>query len=308
MKKICLPVLFCGLFLYSCKDNDKDDLLNKVKFKVLGNVLGGEYSDYSRTIFTGFKDLDTISPKSLSSLFTVKDVNKPILLDSFFIYPYSSELNKVEVCCKYDTTIIFTEVIRDKKYLLVPLHIEELRLFNIYEDINNELNYTKSRPTLDIPTWGVKIGDFVNSDMIEEKIEENNSGGGYQKTITRLLKNDNEIEVSTINLNNSNRLMISGIKRTLSEKEFTDFFDFIKQKYPFLKIIESKGKSSVLNEVDYEINWYGLNLNFRKIKYDFGEIGTKIYFQISDNYIITKEIISKGTKEIKYKPSIEFIQ
>ena len=170
MKKII--TLLSLVFLFSCnfsKQNDLKSILDE-KIRYRGSVVSGEFMSFDNNDIIGSIKLDTF-PKNikLSDFMSRKGKQFEVkIIDTEKIsLPYSTILNNVEVCCEYDTTTIFTETINKKKYIIIPHYYKGKEWYNkisyntIFEIINPKSDYTKKRIDIDLPLWGLKIGDYI---------------------------------------------------------------------------------------------------------------------------------------------------
>ena len=310
MKKII--TLLSILFLFSCNNSNRNDLKSvldeEIKFR--GEVYNG-YEDYELNNILVTTFVDTF-PKNikLSDFLTkrIKEGEFKIIDTERISQPYSKFLNGVMVCCSYDTTIIFSENIGNKKYIFIP-NGYKLEYFNIgfneiFEVINPKSNYTKKRIDIDLPLWGLKIGDYIDKDKIDTTIEQNmSSEGGIIRN--QFLKSDKSINISTLNFENSNKLLITNIRKSdLTETEFNDFIDYIKSKYPFLEILKKEEEGSSFTK--YIINYYGIKMIFSIYKSKYSN-DSSFSFDISDVYTITKRIIENEGKKYKFNEGRKYI-
>jgi hypothetical protein len=317
MKRIfTLLILF---FLFSCNSLNKNDIKSileeEVKFR--GNLNSSEFSDYEFNDIIGSIKLDTF-PKNLSLLEFFgrkgKEYEIKIIDTEKISFPFPKVLNNVEICCEYDTTSIFTESIGNKKYIIIPHYYEGKEWYenitynNIFEIINPKSNYVKKRIDIDLPMWGLKIGDYIDKNLIDTSIEFRPKEEG-NNIRHQFLKSDKSIEISTLEFQNSNKLFITHIKKNdLKESEFNEFINYIKSKYPFLNIVERvDNTTSVTTTNKFRINYFGLSIEFQFNDYNLTYSDLKTYsFEISDSYTTTKRIIENEGKKFKYNEGSKY--
>ena len=314
MKNNIILLLITLLFGCGNKNEIKSILGKNVRYR--GTVLSGEYVNYDFNNILKTNWVDTF-PKNilLSDFLTNNKKNGEIkIIDTEKIsIPYTTILNNVEVCCNYDTTSIFSEVINNKSYLFIPHYFKGKEWYNttsyntIFEIGNVHLPYNKQRKNIDLPMWGLRIGDYINKNEIDSSIQirSDDEGGNIR---TQFLKSDKSILLSTLEFENSNKLLITHIEKTdLSETEFNDFINFIKSKFKFLNI-EEETEIGSFTHTTYSINYYGLNIifNFSDVNLTYSNI--KNYtFKISDNYITSKRIIENEGKKFIYNEGNKFL-
>jgi hypothetical protein len=305
--------------LLSCNSSNRNDIKSileeKVKFR--GNLNSSEFGNYEYNDIIGSIKLDSF-PKNLSLLefFGRKGNQYEIkIIDTEKIsFPYPKVLNDVEICCEYDTTSIFTESIGNKKYIIIP-HYDEgkewyqnITFNDIFEIINPKSNYIKKRNDIDLPMWGLKIGDYIDKNLIDTSIDIRPEE--EQNIRHQFLKSDKSIEISTLEFENSNKVLITHIKKNdLKESEFNEFIDFIKSKYPFL-IIEKRvdNVTSITTSNMFRINYFGLSIEFLFNEINFTDRDIKSYsFEISDSYTITKRIIENEGKKFIYNQGNKYV-
>ena len=257
------------IFLFSCNNSNKNDLKSILdeKIRYRGDIGGGQFVNFNYNDIIGSVKLDTI-PENLNISEFISRYGKQgevkIVDTEKISIPYSTKMNDVDICCSYDTTIIFSEILNNKKYIMIPRqYISKgdnfIFSFNtIFEVISPKSDYTKKRIDLDLPMWGLKIGDYIDKNEIDSSIEKDE----ISTTKYQFLKKDRSIKISTLEFENSNKLLITHIeKEDLTETEFNNFIDYIKSKYPYIvinKTIENKNTIST----KYEIHYYGLYICF----------------------------------------------
>lgn len=311
MKK--LISLLSIVFLFSCNNSNTNDIKSildeKVKYR--GSIMSGLFVSYDNNDIIGSQIFDTIPHKVLSDFLIYKETKTNIIDTEYISIPFPKIINNVEVCCVYDTTTIFTEMIKDKKFIITPLFIkkgdfnlyEDLSLCNLYEVISPKSNYIKKRVEIDLPMWGLKIGDYIDKSKIDTSIVRQQREEGNSSRI-QFLKSDKSIKISTLEFEKSNKLLITHIeKEDLTETEFNNFIDFIKTKYPFIVINKSVDNGSITH-TDYTMNYYGLSIRFRFTDFNMTYSDLKSYsFEISDSYTTTKRIIENEGKKFIYNES-----
>ena len=297
------------IFLFSCNNSNKNDLKSILdeKIRYRGDIGGGQFVNFNYNDIIGSVKLDTI-PENLNISEFISRYGKQgevkIVDTEKISIPYSTKMNDVDICCSYDTTIIFSEILNNKKYIMIPRqYISKgdnfIFSFNtIFEVISPKSDYTKKRIDLDLPMWGLKIGDYIDKNEIDSSIEKDE----ISTTKYQFLKKDRSIKISTLEFENSNKLLITHIeKEDLTETEFNNFIDYIKSKYPYIvinKTIENKNTIST----KYEIHYYGLYIRFVFSDFNMRYTDLKTYrFEISDSYTTTKRIIENEGKKFIYK-------
>jgi len=307
MKNV-IPLLTI-VFLFSCNNSIKNDIKSildeKVKYR--GDVEGGQYVNFNYNDIIGSIKLDTL-PKNLNLSDFISRYGKQyevkIVDTEKILIPYSTKLNDVDICCSNDTTIIFSESINNKKYIMIPRQYRSkgdnfIFSFNtIFEVLSPKSNYTKKRIDLDFPMWGLKIGDYIEKNELDTSIEKDE----INITKYQYLKKDRSIKISTLEFENSNKLLITHIeKEDLTETEFNNFIDYIKSKYPFLVINKTIENGNTIR-TEYEIQYHGLNIRFLYTDFNMRYNDLKTYrFEISDSYTTTKRIIENEGKKFIYK-------
>ena len=311
MKTIIITI-FSLVFLFSCNNSNKNDIKSILdeKIKYRGDVESGLFSSFNFNDIIGSIKLDTI-PKNLTlSDFFGRDGKQyeiKIIDTEKVSFPYSTKLNEVDICCSYDTTMIFTESINNKKYIIIPRQYKSKERFfsysfsRIFEVTSSKSDYTKKRIDIDLPMWGLKIGDYIDKNKIETSVEIKPKEEGGNTIKHQFLKSDKSIEITTLEFEKSDKLLITHIeKRDLSETEFNNFIDFIKSKYPFIKINKSINEGSLI-ETEYKIEYYGLSILFSFTDFNMTYTDLKTYsFEISDSYINTKRFIENEGKKFIY--------
>jgi hypothetical protein len=316
--KIIINLLIL-VFLFSCNNSNRNGLKSileeKVKFR--GNLSSSEFGDYEYNDIIGSIKLDTF-PKNLSlkEFFGRKGNQYEIkILDTEKIsFPYPKELNNVKICCEYDTTSIFIESIGEKKYIIIPHYdkgkewYQNITFNDIFEIIDPKSNYIKKRNDIDLPMWGLKIGDYIDKNLIDTSIDIRPEE--EQNIRHQFLKSDKSIEISTLEFENSNKVLITHIKKNdLKESEFNEFIDYIKSNYPFL-IIENRvdNVTSITKTNFFRINYFGLSIEFQFSEINFTDRDIKSYsFEISDSYTITKRIIENEGKKFLYNQGNKYV-
>lgn len=306
-----LITLLSILFLFSCNNSSKNDLKSVLdeKIRYRGNLNSNKYGDFNdNNIIGSLKLVKEPNNISLSDFFgsNGKQYEIKIIDTEKISFPYPTLLNDVEVCCSYDTTVIFSEIINNKKYLFIPhqyISKEEYGSYSfntIFELTSPKSNYSKKRIEINLPMWGLKIGDYIDKNEIDTSVYNLlRKGSGSIKY--QFLKSNNNIKISTLEFENSKKLLITHIENdNLTETEFNSFIDYIKSKYPYLIINKSFSDESI-SHTNYTINYYGLMIRFLFTDYNVSS-GLKTYsFEISDNYTISKRIIENEGKKFIYK-------
>lgn len=310
------------LFLLSCNFSKKNDLKSILdeKIRYRGNLVSGQFMSFNNNDIIGSIKLDTL-PKNLTLSDFMSRNGKQYeikIIDTERIsIPYRTFLNNVEICCEYDTTSIFTENIGNKKYIIIPQYYKGKEWYDktsynhIYEVTNSKSDYNKKRIEIDLPMWGLKIGDYIDKDKIDTTIEIETEIEGGRTIRNQFLKSDKSIKISTLEFQNSNKLLITHIeKNDLTEKEFNNFIDYIKSKYTFLKINKSvDDMSSGITLNRYTIEYFGLSISFKFTDFNMTISDLKTYsFEISDCYTITKRIIENEGKKFIYNESYKTTQ
>ena len=312
------------VFLFSCNFSKKNDLKSILdeKIRYRGNLVSGQFMSFDNNDIIGSIKLDTLPENLTLSEFFISYGKQYVIkiIDTEKIsIPYTTFLNNVEICCEYDTTSIFTENIGNKKYLIIPSYYKGGKEWydkiissnNIYEVINSKSDYTKKRIEIDLPMWGLKIGDYIDKDKIDTTIEIETEIEGGRTIRTQFLKSDKSIKISTLEFQNSNKLLINHIeKNDLSEKEFNNFIDNIKSKYTFLKINKSVLELPyTITSERFTIDYFGLSISFNYSDNYIPISDLKTYsFEISDSYSITKRILENEGKKFIYNESNKTIQ
>ena len=305
------------VFLFSCNNSSKNDIKSildeKVKYR--GNISSDQYVNYNNNDFIGSIKLDTL-PKNLTlSNFFIrngKQYEVKIIDTEKVSFPYSTELNNVEVCCNYDTTIIFSEIINKKKYIIIPHLNKDKEWFktfsynNIFEVVSPKNENTKKRIDINLPMWGLKIGDYIDKNLIDSSIH--NLREGFGSIRYQFLKSDKSIKLSTIEFENSNKLLITQIEKDdLTENEFNNFIDYIKLKHPNF-VIDKNFIDESISKTRYTINYYGLMIVFVFTDFNLSDGDLKTYnFNITDDYTTTKRIIENEGKKFKYREGFKSI-
>ena len=304
------------VFLFSCNFSNQNDIKSilEEKIRYRGSVVSGQFVDYNFNDIVGSKKLDTLPQNIKLSDFMIrkgKQFEVKIIDTDKISTPYSTLLNEVEVCCKYDTTTIFSEIVNNKKYIFIPHYNKDKEWFRtfsyniIFEIISPKSNYTKKRIDFDLPMWGLKIGDYIDKSKIDTSIEVRPKDEGGDTIRNQFLKSDKSIEISTLEFEHSNKLLITHIgKNNITETEFNDFVDYIKSKYPFVNIIKTIDNSGSLTFTRYTIDYFGLSIVFNKTDFNLSSSDLKtLTFQISDSYTTTKRIIENEGKKFIYNES-----
>jgi hypothetical protein len=310
------------IFLFSCNNSKKNDLKSILdeKIKYRGNLVSGQFMSFNNNDIIGSIKLDTL-PKNITLSDFISRNGKQYeikIIDTEKIsIPYTTFLNNVEICCEYDTTSIFTENIGNKKYIIIPQYYkgkewyDKISYNHIYEVTNSKSNYNKKRIDIDLPMWGLKIGDYIDKDKIDTTIEIETEIEGGRTIRNQFLKSDKSIKISTLEFQNSNKLLITHIEKSdLTETEFNNFIDYIKSKYTFLNIkksIDDVESRITLNR--YTIDYFGLSISFKFTDFNMTISDLKTYsFEISDCYTITKRIIENEGKKFIYNESYKTTQ
>ena len=145
----------------------------------------------------------------------------------------------------------------------------------------------KKRKVYDIPTWGIRIGDFVEPNKIVTSKE-------WEKY--KSLNKSYPLKIGTLTLEGSPKYLVSSIDKELLESDYYELLDFVKKKYPELIFKEKKGLLSEI--IDTEVYIDGITITFSKWYWSWTN-ETKYSFRIKDNYITLKNIIvNKGRKYI----------
>jgi hypothetical protein len=313
-----IKTLLVIIFILSCSINSKNDLKSIINEEVKwrGSIPGylSSFSDFNDLI--GSQEIVTKYKKiKLSSFLNDWYINNNLenckikIIDTEkIIKPYHSLNKPYPNGCKFDTTIIFTEFINKKKYILIPDYFdsEDWGVFNtqinIFELINPKSKYSKSRIDFQLPFWNLKIGGLIDKNKIDSSIILKNWGKNKTKEKHQFIKDDKSIEITTIEFENTNKLLITSIsKNNLSENDFIEFVNYIKRKYPFLTIKENIEKHENVTETKYSIYYYGLKLEFKKMNLN------SYNFHMTDCYTISKKIIENEGKKI-IDESFKFIR
>ena len=197
--KNSLFLILTFLCFISC--NKSGNILD-TKVKPYGFIHGRQL-DYISNIYINPKIFDTIEKNKLLYFLTI-DENKPKIINDKIIYPFKKEINNEKICCDYDTSNFYIEKVGNETFLFLFNKEEDKTLFyKLDDDFKGE---EKKRKVYDIPTWGIRIGDFVEPN----KIVTSNDWEKYKS-----LNKSYPLKIGTLTLEGSPKYLVSSIDKEL---------------------------------------------------------------------------------------------
>ncbi len=282
MKKSFILILTFLCFI-SC--NNSSNIL-ETDLKLYGFIHGNQL-DYTSNIYVNPEMFDSIENKKLLYFLTMYE-NKPKIEKDKIIYPYKKEINKEIICCDYDTSNFYIEKVKNETFLFMFNKEEDKTLFYKLGDDFKEKE--KKRKVYDLPTWGIRIGDYVEPDKIE-------TGENWERYKT--LNTNYPLKIETLSFDDSPKYLICQINKELLEDDYLKLLDFVKTKYPELEFKEKKG---ILPEIiDTEVCIDGITITFSKWYWSWTN-ETKYSFSIKDDFTTLKNIISNKGRKYTYNP------
>ena len=279
--KMSFLLIITFLCFISC--NKSSNILDTI-VKPYG-FIHGKQLDYLSNIYVNPKIFDTIEKNKLYNFLTINE-DKPKIEKDKIIYPYKKEINKEKICCDYDTSNYYVEKFENETFLFM-FNKEEDKTF--FYKLDNDFNGNeKKRKVYDIPTWGIRIGDYVEPDKIV-------TGKDWERY--KILNSNFPLKIETLTFDDSPKYLICQINKELLESDYYKLLDFVKTKYPELDFKEKKG---LLPEIiDTEVYIDGITITFSKWYWSWTN-ETKYSFRIKDNFTTLKNIISNKGRKYTY--------